>query len=172
MGQVVASIQTRGSGRRFMIVAEELDRDAQDAIEGLGTDAELIFASHAPTRTGRLGRGIQSVLVGAMVIVRSTARNPKTGYNYTGVTRFGHRTMWIEPRHSPRNREKYLAPIPGVGPRWVYRQPALSVGGRFFARVRGYKPSHDWAEEAIPEVHRETTATATRLGREIVAKLS
>lgn len=170
MGKVTARvIGADRVSRRFQIVASELGHDTQKAQQEIGDRAELVFAAHALHRTGRLARGIVAH-GGATVVVTANARDPKTGFDYVAVTRFGHQVNKIVPKHQPQPG-RYLAPIPGVGPRWVKKRAALGFGGRFFASSKGFHPDHDWAEDAIPTIEREAQAVATKLGRQTAGKL-
>lgn len=107
----------------------------------------------APVKTGRLRRGITSRLVGGIIEIISTARNPDTGYAYTGVTRFGHRVRRIYPV-----KAKALA---------------FTIGGRTLVRawVRGYHPASDWAERGIPEALAVVERSAANIADELERRL-
>jgi hypothetical protein len=150
--------------RRFRVVAAMLPSDTFDAQRELGRAAEVVFGAHAPFRSGRLIRGISSEGGGGGVIVKDIARNPESGYDYVGVTRFGHQVARIYPTHTAGS----------VLASGKARSGALrfSIGGRvlYRASVAGYHPASDWAEDALPEVRAEAQAVATRLGRTIEAR--
>lgn len=105
----------------------------------------------APEDRGALARGLRGLPAGDLSVeVRSTVRSPR-GYNYTGVTRFGHRQRWIVPK-----RKKALA---------------FSVGGKRLvrSRVRGYRPRYDWADDAHRLAQPHIARSANRIGRELQA---
>lgn len=141
---LAARLQAAAAGLLFPLHRE---------LDALGRDVERIFAAHAPVKSGRLRRGVVSTRAGRMVVVRATARNPQTGYDYVGVTRFGHRKAWIYPRQA--------------------RALRFVIGGRviYAKRVRGYKPATDWRDEAMPAVRAAADAAAVRLGRRVEAIL-
>lgn len=172
MSKFKATTETRGAERRFNAVANEMERELRDLVEEVGDDAEIIFAAHALKKTGRMSRGVRSIPRGTTATVQVHAKDPNSGFDYVAVTRFGHRKAFIEPKHAVRNPGRYIAPIPGVGPRWVSKRAALKTPFGFFARVRGFKPKSDWAQAAIPEVQRNAQQTISRLGLKITARLS
>jgi hypothetical protein len=102
----------------------------------------------APRRSGALGRGLRAVvgrsIAGVGVDVRSTVRS-RQGYPYTGVTRFGHRQARIYPRHGR----------------------ALSTPWGPRAWVRGYRPTHDWADDTNRAAQPEIARSAERIGRRL-----
>lgn len=110
----------------------------------------------APERSGRLARGLQGRPSarggGTAVEVISTVRSPR-GYSYTGVTRFGHRQQFITPK-----RKKALA---------------FSIGGKRLVRkkVRGYHPSHDWADDAQRLAQPHVARSARNIGRDLQAAI-
>lgn len=158
--------------RNFISAAGSLKDDTLEAERELGRRAEVIFGAHAPHRTGRLIRGISSVLLGGQVIVKAEAKNPQSGYDYVGVTRFGHRVARIYPA------QRFAAFVLDTKKRRksgrTNHPPALRlvIGGRvlYRASVPGYHPDHDWAQDALPEIRAAATGVATRLGRRIEAR--
>lgn len=134
----------------------ELDAILAEEIRGVGDDAELAFAAHARHASGRMARGVKAHQRGSIVEVVVHARNPDGGYDYVGVTRFGHKGEFIYPRQDRRaayvidtKRRRHTG-------KKVGDQPALRfvIGGRVFfrGRVKAFHPDHDWAEDAMPEV--------------------
>ena len=148
---------------------EDLDKALRETIEGVGEDAELIFAAHAPTRTHRLARSVRARWVGSQLVVTASARDPQTGFDYTAVSRFGHRVAFIEPR-ADRGAATVLATgrARATGGRAALR---FVIGGRVFfrRRVKGYKPATDWRDEAMPAVEAVTETAMRTLGQRIVA---
>jgi hypothetical protein len=128
--------------------------DDDSIVRDIADDAELIYASHALVATGRMARGVRAVGEGDSILVRVDARDPETGYDYVGVTRKGHRRRVIHARSrrlGPRGRN----PASVVATRRARRRGASSMlrtpwGFRW--SVRGFHPSSDWAEDALPEV--------------------
>jgi hypothetical protein len=150
--------------RRFLTAADRLKEDTLEGQRELGRLSEVVFAAHAPHRSGRLIRGISSLVLGGRVIVKDEARNPETGYDYVGVTRFGHKVARIYPKHAAASS---LAT--GKAKKGALRIP-MGGGFIFRASVAGYHPGSDWADEALPEVRSQAQVVATRLGRRIEAR--
>jgi hypothetical protein len=144
---------TERQQRRFTAAIQIVDDELRNALKELGDTAELIFASYALHRTGRMARGIVSRAFGDRVIVEAHARNPETGYDYVGVTRFGHKVSIIRPKRAKALR------IP-------------LAGGTIFRKFsRGFHPATDWAEDALPEIETEAEAVAFRLGKTLEARI-
>lgn len=159
---VRARVDVGDSPVRFLQRAEQLRKDTEAAVRDLGERAELIYAAHAPHgATGRLARGVSSTAQGLNAVVRDDARNPQTGYDYVGVTRFGHREARLYARHAP-------ATVLATG---RARQGVLrfTIGGRVFYRrsVRAYRPLSDWAERAVPQIRAQAERTMSEIGRRI-----
>lgn len=154
--------------RKFATTSALLPRDTLDAQKELGRQAEVSFAAFAPHKSGRLIRGIASKVSGRSVIVTDEARNPLTGYDYVGVTRFGHGEIL------PKNRQ-YGASVIATGKRRGYgRRAALRfvVGGRvvYAASVKAWKPASDWVDDALPEVQARAEVVAAELGATIESR--
>lgn len=167
MAKIELKARPRGIDRllsRFNLTVARLPEDTLEAQRELGRLSEVVFGAHAPHRSGRLIRGISSTVTGAAVTVRAEARNPFTGYDYVGVTRFGHKVARIFPKHFTG---RSLAT--GKARKGALR---FSIGGRvlFRASVAGYRPASDWGEDALPEVRGQAQVVATRLGRKIEAR--
>jgi hypothetical protein len=152
--------------RRFLVAASLLPSDTLDAQRELGKAAEVVFGAYVPVRSGRALRGISSDVLGAGVTVTDVARNPQSGYDYIGVTRFGHSVARIFPKHSTGSASTLAN---GKKKRGALR---FSIGGRvlYRASVAGYHPASDWATDALPEVEVAAQGVATRLGRKIESR--
>ena len=166
--------------RQFSLAAAHLPVDTLEAQRELGRASEVVFAAFAPHKTWRLIRGISSVSEGSVVTVKDEARNPSSGYDYVGVTRFGHKVARIYPKHraaahviATRKRREGETVTHGHD-EFALGHPALrfTIGGRvlYRASVAGYHPASDWAEDALPEVNAEADAVASRLGRTIESR--
>lgn len=162
--------------RKVLDARTSMDRDLRRAVDELGDDAELIYASHALKNTGRMARGIRARRAGNLVLVEVHARNPQSGYDYVGVTRFGHKVARIYPRHAPK-AEKFFPkvakafPLPGIGfRRSIKGFAALKTPLGFFRSVRGFHPASDWADRAWPQVVQVAHEKADALGLELVAR--
>jgi hypothetical protein len=167
MRTVVAVAGRPGSG--LLRVAAAVNPELQEGARRLGRGAVVVFRRWAPEKSGRLRRGIVSYPKGSTVQVEAHAVDH--GYDYVGVTRFGHRVAVIRPKHAAKPG-RYVAPIPGVGPRWVNKVAALGpIPGIGFRRaVKGYHPARDWRDEAMPEVHKLAETTAASIGAKIVSR--
>lgn len=173
MGSLRARIEDGDElARAFLREAVRLREEVRGAKQDVAEDAELIFSAHALKKSGRLSRGISSRVIGEDVIVRADARNPKTGYDYVAVTRFGHKVKWIVPRP-----DRQPATVRATGrPRQTGPRAALAipVGGKliFRKRVKGFKPKRDWAADALPEVETEAGERMAQLGRGFIARIT
>lgn len=158
---VRARIDVGDSPVQFLRRAEQLRHDTEAAVRDLGERAELIYAAHAPHATGRLARGISSQAQGLSAVVRADARNPQSGYDYVGVTRFGHRQARLYAKHAPAT---VLAT--GKARVGVLR---FTIGGRVFYRrsVKAYHPLQDWSQRAMPQIRAQADRTMAELGRKI-----
>lgn len=148
----------------------DLDRALNETMRGVGEDAELIFQAHALYQSGRMARGIKSEVQPNQVVVTAVARDPQTGYDYVGVTRFGHRKAYIEPR---ADRARATVMLTGSRRGTVRRGNAslrFVIGGRvlYRRRVRGFHPAVDWAETAMPQVNQAAEHAMKTLGHRIV----
>jgi len=138
---------SRGARQAKLIMLREFEGD-------LGPRLLRVSRQAAPEASGKLQRGLHSEVrlrAGRVGIeIRSTARSD-TGYPYTGVTRVGHRSAYIEPRSK--------------------QALAFMIGGRQLIRkrVRGYHPSHDWAEDAHFASKPHVVLAARRIGRQLQA---
>ncbi len=160
--RIARSLRSGGRLLHGMLV-DEMNR-------GLAPGLVQVHRTAAPKgETRKLSQSIRSEsstqAAKATVQVTSNARSPE-GFRYTGVTRVGHRAGRIFPRHSI-TEHRYIAPIPGVGPRWVTTAPALAfrIGGRLLFRrsVAGYHPASDWVQDARGDVNRELDRGVVRL---------
>jgi hypothetical protein len=145
----------------------ELDRVLFDAIRGVGDDAELAFAAHARHASGRMARGVKAHTRGQVVEVVVFARNPIGGYDYVGVTRFGHKTEFITPRAD--RHVAYVIDTKRKRQRGRRATLRFVIGGRVFYRqkVKAFHPDHDWAEDAMPQVRDSADRAMQRIKRKI-----
>ena len=120
----------------------------------LSHEAQEAFRQAAPKKTGRLARGIRSRIgIDGFVISMNATNN---GYNYGGVTRFGHRTAFIEPKDPRRMLRLNLA-----GGSFIYR-----------ARVRGFPPATDWAGQTRVQLRSALRRESVLLGRQVARRMS
>jgi hypothetical protein len=167
---IAKPVGTQGVLRNFLAAATGLHGDLLEAERELGKKAEVAFAAYAPVRTGRLIRGISSFALGEGVTVKADARNPESGYDYVGVTRFGHGIIRPKARYRPVKGSQWdKEHLRGTITRGALR---FTVGGRtvYAAYVNPWKPAMDWAEAALPEVEVEAQSVASRLGQKIEAR--
>jgi len=158
--------------RNMQAAAIQIRSDVDEAKRELGDIAELIYNAHAPHKSGRLGRGIVARDLGAVVQVEAHARNPASGYDYVGVTRFGHRVARIYPRSRFARRASVVATRNerGRGRRAALRIP-MGGGVIYRASVRGYHPTSDWADRALPQIEAEARKVAERLGEKVASRI-
>lgn len=141
---------SRGATRYFRRAAGRVQPELRQELYGeLAPRLVRVSRQAAPERSRALSRGLQAQPAegGPLgVEVVSTVRSAE-GYAYTGVTRFGHRKRWIVPVRKKALRTPW-------GPR---------------RRVRGYHPSHDWAQDAQRLAQPHIARSADRVGGRILS---
>jgi hypothetical protein len=113
--------------------------------------------SAAPEDTGLLKRGVWSRISfqrRGIVQVRIGASVRRRGYDYTDVTRFGHRGRRVYPKRARNLRVHYQGHMKG----YIWRPS-----------VRGHHPRRDWVETAMPDVRRTLKRAGDRLDTDITA---
>lgn len=153
MGRFTFTFEAGRAASELRRMSEKMPGEMQRTMVFLGEVTEPIYAQVAPRRTGRLARGIRATTVGLVMVVRAVARNPETGYDYVGVTRFGHRVSRIYARSAQALR--------------------FTVGGQLLLRksVRGYHPASDWAERGHRAADQAAEIAARRFGERVVGVL-
>lgn len=167
MPRDLAVIHARASLGRRLLSPADLDREIMRAQRELADDAEIIFASFALHRTGRMARNIHTVQSGKELTVETEARDPQTGFDYVRITRFGHRTFRIVPKR------QFAASVIATGQRRAKGHRAMlrwvqTDGGVVYRHSsRGFHPVRDWASEAIPEIRIRAQSRMGALARRI-----
>lgn len=178
-------VKTAREEARLLAFIPAVDNELAHAVQRLSNRAVFVYQAYAPSGpSGRLGRGIRAVsaqgrvassgrfATGRQFAIVATARD-RTGYDYVGVTRFGHREAFISPRV---DRERASVVSTRKARRDVTHHeglPALAIPSRkggppiFRHQVRGFKPTHDWAAVANQVVNRETAQVAHETARRI-----
>lgn len=139
--------------------------DDDSVTREVGDEAVTIFQRHALVDTGRMAGGIH-VEGSDPLLIAVDARDPETGYNYVGVTRKGHRHDKIRPR-ARRTGSVGRNPASVIKTRKLRRhgwRAALKTPYGFRWWTRGFHPSSDWAERALPEVKDAADQHMDRLG--------
>ncbi|WP_297776463.1 hypothetical protein [Mycobacterium sp.] len=142
------------------------ERAAQDAtireVRRLGRVLEDTYREHAPEDSGRVRGSIRAAPFfndpsQPRTSIYAYARDPKNGYDYLPVTRFGHRVLAIVPK------VKRALTVHADG-------RDLAGDGPYFLApvVSGYHPFTDWVDDAEQQAVAETADSTRRLGREIV----
>lgn len=178
MARITAKVDDQGLANR---VGRELTRfkhDVASVRREIGEDAEVIFAAHAPKgESGRLFRGIKARTIGEDIVIEATARDPESGYDYVGVTRFGHKVLKIYPGRVARSTASAVR----ITSHGAVRQRQTFVSRGSFALktpwgprawVRGYKPATDWAEQGQSEVELLASVAMQRYANDIARRLS
>ena len=132
-GKFITKVEWERFADTIVQTQEEIYEELRDQIRDFGDDAVDIYRSYAPTQSGRLHAGISATDLGDFdVVVEVEAIDPKTGFDYAPVTRFGHETDPIVPVNGGKALKTKIPKPPGP----------------FFASVRGVSVSHDWADDA------------------------
>src|SRR4051812_44537003 len=158
-------------------IGRMIDKGMEVSARNVGDDAELIYQSAAPRRSGRLSHGIRSIPAGDTVIVTATAVDPKTGFDYVAVSRFGHRKRIIIPVTKGGRPRKARKTSRGLMGRFAKRGPGALVfnsrGRRWMLRsVRGFRPKVDWVDKAWPGVKEAADTEMDKTGNEIAVRWS
>lgn len=169
MARFHATISSADAQRRLLFLAREIPKELDDALTKLGRRAEFVFMAYAPkgkystgkirdsiraetgqstAAAGSFGRRFSSAKA---ISVTAEARSPK-GYDYVGVSRFGHRAARIFP-----TRAKQIVISNRHG--WV--------GTLRTASVAGYHPARDWADDAADVVEQEAGNVSQALAKRL-----
>lgn len=176
MAKIHAEFKDHGLGRDILREAAKLREQVRLLMQEVADDAELIFAAHAlKGETGKLSRGITIRAVGDGIYVEAHAKS-KSGYDYVGVTRFGHRKEWIVPTHMPKSdrfrpKTAKAFPLPFGFRTSITGFAALKTPFGYRRRVRGFKPKGDWAADALPEIQEEAQTRLASFGRGFTARI-
>lgn len=173
MGEIRTMIETR-AGRTIQRMADDLEGQVEAVLQGFAKDLELVYQSVAPKGPAtRLARGVSAVRVGVLTFeIQSTATDPITGYHYTGVTRLGHKQMFITPK-----QRSSASVISTRGARAHGRRAALRIvlptGEVIFrSKVKAYKPDIDWADKGHEIAQQEAQTVARTLGNKVISNFS
>lgn len=178
-------VKTAREEARLLAFIPAVENELAHAVQQLANHSVHIYQAYAPSGpSGRLGRGIRAVSAqgrvgssgrfstGRQFAIIATARN-RSGYDYVGVTRFGHRNAFISPRV---DRERASVVSTRKARRDVTHHeglPALAIPSRkggppiFRHQVRGFHPPYDWADVANEMVKRETKHVSDETRRRI-----
>jgi hypothetical protein len=138
-------------------IAPTIERGATQ----LGRKAVPIYRSHAPGGPGgKVGRAVEYHQDAGIGTIIADPVNPLDGYHFIGVTRFGHRSNIIKPRHdrisasiisNKKRRSRPKSPRKGTRPALAFK-----FGGELIFRAysHGYHPIVDWTESAREEVNK------------------
>lgn len=132
-------------------------RVAQDAVEK--------FRRSAPHASRRLQNAIHAEELGGTTEVRA---NPvsEDGYEYIGVTRWGHKLRVIRPIHA----RSFTSEVNGTKSRTAMRY--TSRGQILYrAEVRGYHPHSDWVDRPITDINANAKQVLASVGRGLFARL-
>lgn len=153
-GKVTNVVRVENSLRK---TAESLDDILDNALQNLGQRSVEALRAVAPEgRTKQLSRGIRARRRGARgVDVTIHAVAPESGFDYAWITRFGHQVEEIVPSEGRRAL--------------MVRFQAGDTA--FFDRVRGFQPSGDWVDKALPTIGLETDAVMKQVSGELDLRL-
>lgn len=141
--------------------------DFRSTVSDLADDAVIIMQEFAPKLSGRLARSISATVTRNSAVITADARDPRTGFDYTAITRYGHKVARIYPTQARR-------PASVVATRRARRTGstaalAYPIGGtlHFFTSVKGYHPSIDWCDKALPGIQVEADRAMRALGQRL-----
>jgi hypothetical protein len=172
----------------MLVYVAAVPNELAAAVQQVADDAALILASYAPKgRTGAIGRGIRVLsaqgrlasgrfATGRQFVIYASARNQ--GYDYVGVSRFGHRVKFIRPSSdrqpqsvisTKRPKLRYGMKTPsGHRARPALRlPPKQGTHGIYRNVVRGIVRPVDWVQTAQAAVDRELNAQAKLLANNL-----
>lgn len=186
-----ATLNITKAEKRMLVFVKAVPNELARETQRLVNDAVLIYQSYAPGGgSGRLARGIRSVsaqgrlssgqfATGRQFAIVARARSVE-GYDYVGVTRFGHRVKFIRPSSNRQPQSVIATHKPkrrfGHGETSADRRPALRIpsrtGGKPLYRnvVRGTVKTHDWAQSAQRAVDKELDLASERLAHNLTRR--
>lgn len=169
-------ISTAAAEKRLLFLAREIPKELDDALKTLGHRAEFVFMAYAPkgkyskgkirdsirattgqdtSSAGSLGRRFSSA---RSVAITAEARSPK-GYDYVGVSRFGHKVARI----APKNTGGRLLITGRHG--WV--GTFIGYPGQ---TIKAYHPPRDWAQDAADVMVQEAAFVSQALAKRLELK--
>lgn len=181
----VFNVSARGvtrSMRQLSNAEDAIQEEIEETLDELRKPIRAIFRENSVSR--RVGDELVLLPFGAAGTVGfqlvSTYRDPLTGYDPLGVTRFGHRKKYIQPSED-RARASTVATRLPRGPevffnrrtgRFGAQQQALRMHGepRFRHKVKGQSRREDWVDVANQEARPLIAEATARLGRRIVSR--
>lgn len=172
-GEALIRVQTRATrsiAQDLSETGERIRRTVLDEFRGrLGREIERAMIRAAPRgkkpSTVKPGPRLRETIHvrinprarGVEANVYSSAIDPRTGYHYTGVTRFGHKRKWIRPL---KRRGKGFKVLTFWSPR---------TGGFVSkAQTRGVRPRRDWVLKGMQEADRAAERAGDRMARRVI----
>ncbi len=170
---------TRGvakTQRQLTRMEQELDKAIREEFKTLAPLVTMIFREASPSR--RLARGIvpssrSFTRQNPNIEILSTYRDPTSGFDPLGVSRFGHRRKRIYPR-ADRGNASVISTKARRGPeRGTQTAIAFHSRGRLYFRhyVSGQDPARDWVKTARDQAEPLIREATGRLGRKIVSSI-
>lgn len=181
-----ATIDSAAAEGRFLAFIPTVDNALRDATHRVAYDMAQLFASVAPKgASGRLGRGIRVLsaqgrlasgrfATGTQFAITASATDSR-GYDYVGVSRFGHLKSVIVPREdrAPASVVATRRPRATEQGRAALRIPLRSgPGGIFRHSVRGLEKSHDWVQDGVQLARAEVAAVSRDLAHQLEVKFN
>lgn len=150
-------------------IGEILQEGQESAVEEVAETAARLYRQEASRISSRVASGISVKQDGKTLVVRASAKDPDTGYDYVGVTRFGHRKERIYPARRRPASVVSTGKKRGKGKRAALR---FEINGQvlYRASVKGFKPAGDWAARAHPLVEQEARRQLSTIGRRLAVR--
>lgn len=155
--------------RTLFRVGEILQEGQESAVEDVAQTAARLYRQEASKISKRVASGITVRKEGKTLVVRASAKDPRSGYDYVGVTRFGHRKERIYPAKRRPASVVSTGKKRGKGGRAALR---FEINGKVLYRswVRGFKPAGDWADRVHPLVEQEANRQLASIGRRLAVR--
>lgn len=165
-----AKLDDRNVLKRIGRELARYDERVSNLLDDVSDDAVKIFQFHALHESGRLRRGIRALKNGGRLEIVAEAVDPDSGFDYVRVTRFGHVVPVIYPGRKARSiySEAQYTRAGGFRVRPLKGAKALKTKYGFKAKVRGFRPTGDWAEPAYDEVRILADDLLQEMGEDIV----
>lgn len=169
MAKFHATVSSAAAADRLLFFSREIPKELDSALQTLKRRAEFVFMAYAPKGqystgkirdsicadvgqstqgAGQFGRRFSGLRA---IAVTAEARSPK-GYDYVGVSRFGHHVARIVPRSAKQIK---ISDRHG----WVGTLRADSVSA--------YHPSRDWAADAADVMVQEASQVSRTLAKRL-----
>lgn len=175
-GNKLVRLSVIGAGRGDVASFTKAQRTLQDELNkgmnvlGQRATKRIRESGVVPENEGTLESSLRSVFFtqASRVQVTITASAKRDGYDYTGVTRFGHRVSVIRPK---RKRQVAAKRVGRTAWLTVFFGRPRSERATLLPQVRGVRVQQDWAELARDEISDIIDRAQAEMGRNVASRI-